>query len=106
MDSLKKSINKIKDKIKLNINIIKPKNIKKLNNKERTNNKISNGKKIELIYTNISENENNIKKLYYNPVIEELDNWLAQCESLIYNSSNKEDSVSDTNITNQTINIR
>ena len=106
LDSLKKSINKIKDKIKLNINIIKPKNIKKLNNKERTNNKISNGKKIELIYTNISENENNIKKLYYNPVIEELDNCLAQCESLIYNSSNKEDSVSDTNITNQTINIR
>jgi hypothetical protein len=106
LNSLKKYINRIKDRIKLNINIIKPKSNKKSNNKEQSNNEIQSQKKIELIYTKISENENNFKELYYNPVLDELDNCLVKCESLIYNSSNKDDSVSDTNITNQTINIR
>ena len=105
--SLTKYIKKIKDKIQLNINVIKPKKNKISNSKELSHNqKISNNQTIITIYNKISENEKSIKELYYNPVTAELDNCLKQCKSFIYNFNNKEESTSDTNITYPTINIR
>ena len=77
LNSLIKYIKKIKDKIYLNINVIKPKN-KKISNKK------------ELIEQKISNN----------------DNCLKQCKSFIYNFNNKEESTSETNITYPTINIK
>ena len=106
LNSLIKYIKKIKDKIYLNINVIKPKNKKISNKKELIEQKISNNETIITIYNKISENEKNTKELYYNPVIEELDNCLKQCKSFIYNFNNKEESTSETNITYPTINIK
>ena len=106
LNSLIKYIKKIKDKIYLNINVIKPKNKKISNKKELIEQKISNNETIITIYNKISENEKNTKEIYYNPVIEELDNCLKQCKSFIYNFNNKEESTSETNITYPTINIK
>lgn len=106
LNSLIKYIKKIKDKIYLNINVIKPKNKKISNKKELIEQKISNNEAIITIYNKISENEKNTKEIYYNPVIEELDNCLKQCKSFIYNFNNKEESTSETNITYPTINIK
>lgn len=106
LNSLTKYIKKIKDKIQLNINIIKPKNKKIPNKEELSDQKISNNQTIITIYNKISENGKSIKELYYNPVTEELDNCLKQCKSFIYNFNNKEESTSDTNITYPTINIK
>ena len=106
LNSLIKYIKKIKDKIYLNINVIKPKNKKISNKKELIEQKISNNEAIITIYNKISENEKNSKEIYYNPVIEELDNCLKQCKSFIYNFNNKEESTSETNITYPTINIK
>ena len=67
---------------------------------------------IESLYTKISKDENDINELYTNPTIIELNKCLDKCKSLIYNAkkictdNNKDELMSETNATNQTINLK
>ena len=113
LGSINKYIDLAKDKIQIQPNIIKFKSNKwqKDNNydNDNLNKKKSDYKLIESLFSKISKNENNTKELYSNPVILELNNCLMQCKSLIYNNkqvcSEKDELMSETNMTNQTINL-
>ena len=103
-NSFSKYINLLKDKSQ------KPVNTVKINKKKLSRNK--NNKLIESLYTKISKDENNINELYTNPTIIELNKCLDECKSLIYNAkkictdNNKDELMSETNATNQTINLK
>ena len=113
LGSINKYIDLAKDKIQIQPNIIKFKSNKwqKDNNydNDKLNKKKSDYKLIESLFSKISKNENNTKELYSNPVILELNNCLMQCKSLIYNNKQvcveKDELMSETNMTNQTINL-
>ena len=113
LGSINKYIDLAKDKIQIQPNIIKFKSNKWQKDNNYDNNKLnkkkSDYKLIESLFSNISKNENNTKELYSNPVILELNNCLMQCKSLIYNNkqvcSEKDELMSETNMTNQTINL-
>ena len=113
LGSINKYIDLAKDKIQIQPNIIKFKSNKwqKDNNydNDNLNKKKSDYKLIESIFSKISKNENNTKELYSNPVLLELNNCLMQCKSLIYNNKQvcveKDELMSETNMTNQTINL-
>ena len=102
--SFTKYINLLKDKSQ------KPVNTVKINKKKLSRNK--NNKLIESLYTKISKDENDINELYTNPTIIELNKCLDECKSLIYNAkkictdNNKDELMSETNATNQTINLK
>ena len=103
-NSFSKYINLLKDKSQ------KPVNTVKINKKKLSRNK--NNKLIESLYTKISKDENDINELYTNPTIIELNKCLDECKSLIYNAkkictdNNKDELMSETNATNQTINLK
>ena len=103
-NSFNKYINLLKDKSQ------KPVNTVKINKKKLSRNK--NNKLIESLYTKISKDENDINELYTNPTIIELNKCLDECKSLIYKAkkictdNNKDELMSETNATNQTINLR
>ena len=102
--SFTKYINLLKDKSQ------KPVNTVKINKKKLSRNK--NNKLIESLYAKISKDENDINELYTNPTIIELNKCLDECKSLIYNAkkictdNNKDELMSETNATNQTINLK
>lgn len=103
-NSFSKYINLLKDKSQ------KPVSTVKINKKKLSRNK--NNKLIESLYTKISKDENDINELYTNPTIIELNKCLDECKSLIYNAkkictdNNKDELMSETNATNQTINLK
>ena len=103
-NSFTKYIKLLKDKSQ------KPVNTVKINKKKLSRNK--NNKLIESLYTKISKDENDINELYTNPTIIELNRCLDECKSLIYNAkkictdNNKDELMSETNATNQTINLK
>ena len=103
-NSFTKYIKLLKDKSQ------KPLNTVKINKKKLSRNK--NNKLIESLYTKISKDENDINELYTNPTIIELNKCLDECRSLIYNAkkictdNNKDELMSETNATNQTINLK
>ena len=113
LGSINKYIDLAKDKIQIQPNIIKFKSNKWQKDNNYDNNKLnkkkSDYKLIESLFSKISKNENNMKELYSNPVILELNNCLMQCKSLIYNNKQvcfeKDELMSETNMTNQTINL-
>ena len=113
LGSINKYIDLAKDKIQIHPNIIKFKRNKWQKDNNYDNNKLnkkkSDYKLIESLFSKISKNENNTKELYSNPVILELNNCLMQCKSLIYNNIQvfveKDELMSETNMTNQTINL-
>ena len=109
LGSINKYIDLAKDKIQIQPNIIKFKSNKWQKDNNKLNKKKSDYKLIESLFSKISKNENNTKELYSNPVILELNNCLMQCKSLIYNNIQvfveKDELMSETNMTNQTINL-
>lgn len=109
LGSINKYIDLAKDKIQIHPNIIKFQSNKRQKDNNKLNKKKSDYKLIESLFSKISKNENNTKELYSNPVILELNNCLMQCKSLIYNNkqvcSEKDELMSETNMTNQTINL-
>jgi len=109
LGSINKYIDLAKDKIQIHPNIIKFQSNKRQKDNNKLNKKKSDYKLIESLFSKISKNENNTKELYSNPVILELNNCLMQCKSLIYNNkqvcSEKDELISETNMTNQTINL-
>ncbi len=109
LGSINKYIYLAKDKIQIHPNIIKFQSNKRQKDNNKLNKKKSDYKLIESLFSKISKNENNTKELYSNPVILELNNCLMQCKSLIYNNkqvcSEKDELMSETNMTNQTINL-
>ena len=102
--AIMKYIEIIRKKIENQPNIIKIKKNKLINDKFILDSKKSNYKLIETLFSKISKNENNANELYSSPIMIELNNCLAQCKSLIYN--NKEEFLTETNISNQTINLK
>ncbi len=109
LGSINKYIDLAKDKIQIHPNIIKFQSNKRQKDNNKLNKKKSDYKLIESLFSKISKNENNTKELYSNPVILELNNCLMQCKSLIYNNIQvfveKDELMSETNMTNQTINL-
>jgi len=109
LGSINKYIYLAKDKIQIHPNIIKFQSNKRQKDNNKLNKKKSDYKLIESLFSKISKNENNTKELYSNPVILELNNCLMQCKSLIYNNKQvcveKDELMSETNMTNQTINL-
>jgi len=109
LGSINKYIDLAKDKIQIHPNIIKFQSNKRQKDNNKLNKKKSDYKLIESLFSKISKNENNTKELYSNPVILELNNCLMQCKSLIYNNKQvcveKDELMSETNMTNQTINL-
>ena len=109
LGSINKYIDLAKDKIQIQPNIIKFQSNKRQKDNNKLNKKKSDYKLIESLFSKISKNENNTKELYSNPVILELNNCLMQCKSLIYNNKQvcveKDELMSETNMTNQTINL-
>ena len=109
LGSINKYIDLAKDKIQIHPNIIKFQSNKRQKDNNKLNKKRSDYKLIESLFSKISKNENNTKELYSNPVILELNNCLMQCKSLIYNNIQvfveKDELMSETNMTNQTINL-
>ena len=109
LGSINKYIDLAKDKIQIHPNIIKFQSNKRQKDNNKLNKKRSDYKLIESLFSKISKNENNKKELYSNPVILELNNCLMQCKSLIYNNKQvcveKDELMSETNMTNQTINL-
>ena len=109
LGSINKYIDLAKDKIQIQPNIIKFQSNKRQKDNNKLNKKKSDYKLIESLFSKISKNENNTKELYSNPVILELNNCLMQCKSLIYNNIQvfveKDELMSETNMTNQTINL-
>ena len=109
LGSINKYIDLAKDKIQIHPNIIKFQSNKRQKDNNKLNKKKSDYKLIDSLFSKISKNENNTKELYSNPVILELNNCLMQCKSLIYNNKQvcveKDELMSETNMTNQTINL-
>ena len=109
LGSINKYIDLAKDKIQIHPNIIKFQSNKRQKDNNKLNKKKSDYKLIESLFSKISKNENNTKELYSNPIILELNNCLMQCKSLIYNNKQvcveKDELMSETNMTNQTINL-
>lgn len=109
LGSINKYIDLAKDKIQIHPNIIKFQSNKRQKDNNKLNKKKSDYKLIESLFSKISKNENNTKELYSNPVTLELNNCLMQCKSLIYNNkqvcAEKDELMSETNMTNQTINL-
>jgi hypothetical protein len=95
-NSVKNYIKKLKEKSQTSLNIIKIKGKKKMSqinkdifkfNNGHRNEKDDNNKIIEKLYTKLSEEENNIEKLFYSPFIYELNNCQEQCKLFIYNNN-------------------
>ena len=112
LNSITKNIQLIKEKILFQPNIIKDKNYKPITIKGNIINDKSYYDTIESLFEKISSNENKTKELYTNPIIIELNNCLLQCKSFIYNNkqiiienNNMAEQMSETNNTNQTINL-
>lgn len=118
LNSITNNIKLIKEKNETFTNIIKLKNKKhnrnkKINDSKNAKNVKHEYKIIEVLFTKISQNENNINELYGNPVNIELNNCLKQCKLFIYNNNNQNKSdinsdelMSETNVTNHTINLK
>ena len=116
LNSVIKYIDIIKEKYKTKADIIGIKYNKLSNDKKESNYVKANYKIIDSIYDKITQNENKTKELYLNPALIELNNCLIQIKSFIYtnkpilseknNYNIKDEIMSDTNMTNFTINLK
>ena len=114
LTSVAKNIEIIKCKNKIYTNIIKLKNSKYF--RDKYNNKSKNQKTdyniIESIFAKYSDKQNKLKELYSNSITQELNNCLTQCKFFMYNNKqnktdiNKYDILSETNVSNHTINLQ
>ena len=110
-NSVKNSINKIKEKSQYDLNIIKMRGKKIIqkngNNKIGVENKNKDNVIIEKMIEQLSNEDKNINEMYCSPFNYELNNCLEQCMIFIYNK--KQISSDDNNITqlnNKVINIK
>jgi len=116
LSSIIKYIDIIKEKYLTKKDILGIKYIKLSKEKKESNYVKANYRIIDSIYDKITQNENSSKELYSNPALIELNNCLIQIKSFIYNNmpilteknnyNIKDEIMSDTNMTNFTINLK